>query len=336
MSARDVPDLSLMCLKIIAKTPSVYINKKALEGPYRVYPKPLLNSVTQLLIDYITEAGRLTDDVFPLDAFDTERTFLSLKNSKISCKYLIEVLKRCPMLTHLDVSGCFPIDDDIAAKVLELCPLLQHLFIRNCRKLTDITLTNLARNAKYITSLSIGGNINMTDVGLQNFILQYPNVGSLEELHLSGLPITPGVLENIGRNCTSLRNLSMGYAIITPQTLESFLDVLGDNLETLSIAWLEPLLLQHDASESMLSYSAAQFMDIVRRCCSRLVDLDLTGMKFVNLALLSQLIEYKYSQMERNPNEWKGLQHIKIKFLPVAKQQLEQLRQTYPDIIFEQ
>ena len=137
MSMRDIPDLSLLCLKVIAKTPTQFISEKTLARPYQAYPKPLLNSCTQKIIDYVSEAGRLTDAVFPLDSFDTNRTFLSLRNSKVSSKYLLAVLKRCPQLTHLDVSGCFPVDDDVVSELLDLCPALQSLCIRNCRKLTD-------------------------------------------------------------------------------------------------------------------------------------------------------------------------------------------------------
>jgi hypothetical protein len=291
MSMRDIPDLTLLCLKVIAKTPTQFINEKTLERPFRAYPKSLLNSSTQMLIDYVSEAGRLTDAVFPVNSFDSSRTYLSLKNSKISAKYLIEVLKRCPLLTHLDVSGCFPIDDDVISDILDLCPSLQNLCIRNCRKLTDDALVSIQKKSKCINILSIGGNINMTASGLQRFINNYSSAHSLRELHVSGLPLSPEVLAAVAKRCPSLRKLSIGYAIVAPETLESFLQQVGGGLDSLSIAWAELV------SSSSSAAPPAPLLDTVGRHCAQLTSLDLTGVKNVNTAALTQFIDYKYSQV---------------------------------------
>ena len=296
---RDLPDLTLLCLKVIAKTPTEFINEKALDRPYRAYPKSLLNSSTQMMIDYISEAGRLTDAVFPLNSFDTGRTYLSFKNSKISAKYLIAVLKRCPLLTHLDVSGCFPIDDDVIAVILDSCPLLENLCIRNCRKLTDETLVSIQKESKCINILSIGGNINITETGLQRFINTYSLAHSLLELHVSGLPLTPGVLAAVGR-CSSLRSLSLGYALLTSETFRAVMEQVGGGLEALSLAWAEAVA-QRDiggaGSSSLSSGDHDSLLDHVRLNCPQLVSLDLIGMKNVNTAALSQVIDFKYSQV---------------------------------------
>lgn len=305
--------------------------------------------------------------MFPVNAFDTGRSYLSLKNSKISAKYLIDVLKRCPLLTRLDVTGCFPVDDDVISDILDLCPLIQNLCIRNCRKLTDAALVCIQKKSKCINILNIGGNINMTETGLQHFIINYPHAHSLQELHVSGLPLTPEVLGVVAKQCSSLRSLSLGYAIVTPETFKGFMEKIGDGLEYLSLAWAESVLQQDIGGGD----NNSSLVDLVRQNCAQLVSLDLTGVKNVNSAALNQLIDYKYSQVsnlcfttillyylsgifyllilchrlscmycsfktEKFPGEWKGLEHIKIKFLPITKQQLEQLRVSYPDIQFEQ
>jgi hypothetical protein len=285
----QLPDLTLLCLKIIAKTPTDFISEKTLERPYKAYPKTLLNSSTQMMIDYISEAGRLTDAVFPLNSFDTGRTYLSLSNSKISASYLISVLKRCPTLTHLDVSGCFPIDDDVISDIFDLCPLLQNLCIRNCRKLTDAALVTIQKKSKCLHVLSIGGDINMTDTGLQQFISNYPHAHTLVELHISGLPITPGVLSAIAKRCPALVKFSIGYAVITQQTFRSFVEKSGSELEFLSLAWAESVA-QVDAVSS-------EFLDHVGQYCAKLVSLDITGVKNVNLLAITQFVDYKYSQV---------------------------------------
>lgn len=293
MSMRDIPDLSLLCLKTIAKTPTQFISEKSLARPYQAYSKPLLNSCTQMLIDYVSEAGRLTDAVFPLNSFDTDRTFLSLKNSKVSAKYLIAVLKRCPKLTNLDVSGCFPIDDDVVSDILDLCPSLQNLCIRNCRKLTDAALVSIQKKSKFIVVLSIGGNINMTDAGIQRFITNYVGASRLEELHLSGLPLSSAVLGAVAARCRSLRSLSLGYAILTPDTFRALLEQVGAGLEQLSIAWAEVAVVQESLSSLQ---SSVDLLDLVRLHCARLQRLDLTGLKDVTAAALHQLLDHKSSQ----------------------------------------
>jgi hypothetical protein len=300
MSMRDIPELSLLCLKLIAKTPTRFVSEQSLARAYRAYSPELLTRCTQGLIDYVSEAGRLTDAVFPLCAFATGRASLSLRNSKVSAKYLLAVLQRCPQLTRLDVSGCLPVDDDVVAAVLQLCPALEHLCIRNCRKLSDATLVTLQKQAKSITSLSIGGNINITDVGLQHFINQYPGAPLLQELHISGLPLSPALLAAIAKRCENLRELSVGYAILTPETFHTFIEQVGAGLEKLSIAWAEvavvnPLAMQ--SSSALQGPTAAEFLESVRTCCPLLTSLDLTGVKNVNSSLIQQFLDYKCSQV---------------------------------------
>lgn len=298
MSVRDIPDLSVLCLKVLAKTPTQFINEKTLKRPFAAYPHSLLTSCTQEIIDYVSEAGRLSDAVFPIDSFNTNRSYLSLKNSKVSSKYILAVLKLCPQLTHLDISGCLPVDDDVVCEVLDLCPSLQNLCVRNCRKLTDEALESITKKAKHITILSIGGNINMTDSGLQRFLRQYPLSSSLQELHVSGLPLSPTVLTAIAQCCPHLRALSLGYCLLPPASLRSLIEAL-DQLQFLSLAWAEAVTATATPAAPTFSstVSPLDLLDLVRRLCSRLVSLDLTGMKSINAAALSHLVDYKYGQV---------------------------------------
>ena len=295
MSARDITDLSTICLKVIAKSPTDFISEKSLKRAYQSYANSLINTTSQLLIDYISDAGRMTDDVFPADAFATERTSLSLKNSKISAKYLLEVLKRCPKLKHLDISGCFLIDDDVVSNILDLCPQIQSFCIRNCRKITDHALVQISLKAAHLTALNIGGNINVSDKGLQRFVREYRNVQVLEELHLSGLPITENLLKLLAQNCKSLQILSIAYAIISPPMLESFMVVVGRGLKYLNVAWVEAMIAPYTTEATTLN-TDLDYIDIIRRHCPLLVSLDVTGMKNINFMALSQLLEYKHDQ----------------------------------------
>lgn len=327
MSVRDIPDLSTLCLKVISKSPKDFINEKTLQRPYQAYPTSVLSASTQMMMDYFSEAGRLNDDVFPIESFRTGRTFLSLKNSKVSVSYLLDALRQCPDLIRLDVSGCFLVDDDVIAEFFNICPRLQNLCIRNCRKLSDKALESIQGKSKHLNALHIGGNVNITDTGLLHFIKKFTRSNLLEEFHISGLTITTDVLDAIAKHCTSLRSLSLGYAILSSDIFKDFMEKIGSQLEYLCVAWVGPL--------NPLDTIASDYLYHVSCNCPKLTDIDITGIKNVSISSLQQLIDYKISQTEKFPTEWKKLERIKMKFITVAKQQVETLRLNYPTIEFE-
>ena len=88
---------------------------------------------TQVLINYVTDAGRYTDDIIPTTFFNGSRKELCLKNTKVSSKYIMKILDICPLLEDIDVSGTFLVDDDLVLNILQKCKNLKSLNIRNCR-----------------------------------------------------------------------------------------------------------------------------------------------------------------------------------------------------------
>lgn len=59
-------------------------------------------------------------------------------------------------LVHLNIAGCFQIDDAHLIRILTMCPLLVRLNIKNCRKLTDKVLNELTRRRISLLELNIG------------------------------------------------------------------------------------------------------------------------------------------------------------------------------------
>lgn len=289
---REVPSLSTICLKLISKSPNTYIN----ETRYEIINKRYLNSfklkekVTQLLIDSITDSGRMSDDTIPIIGYIENLEYLSLKNSKITGIYLLKILEKCQNLKFIDVSGCLLIDDNIIMKLLVLCPLLIKIEIRNCRKLTDLTIQYLIEYGKNIIHINIGGNFNITETGVLQLIKYHPNKHLLQLLNISGLPISENTLESLSLNCTSLKSLGIGYAIISENSIRKYLETSGSKLEQLTISWISPPLgYTEDLSPDLLDY--------ISRSCPKLHTLDISGLRNMTYNSILSLVESKRAKV---------------------------------------
>lgn len=136
MIEREIPLLRVTLMKLIAKAPKKYISEEAMESSLGIMPDNQHDSVIQELIDYITDAGRMTDDVIPPNVFRSSLRTLSLKNSKVTSKYMQRVVERCQDIRMLDLTGCFQVDDDAVAFILKSCSKLESAIFRNCRKVS--------------------------------------------------------------------------------------------------------------------------------------------------------------------------------------------------------
>lgn len=236
--SRDIPTLNTTILKTIAKQPTIYITERSFERALII--RDAVHSdydLSQTLVDYVTEAGRFNDDVIPVTFFDPSRTSLRLKNAKISGKYIRRVVERCRALVQLDIEGTFQVDDVTVSRILECCPHLNRINLRNCRKLTDLALDNIAKNAKELTALDIGGNFNMSHSGMKKF-LNSPKVENFVELNISGLMLTDDAVHAIARRCPLLTRVGFSYGDISENALRTLLENVGEQLESLCIAWL--------------------------------------------------------------------------------------------------
>jgi hypothetical protein len=287
---REIQTLAVTILKEIAKTPAKFVNDKSFERA-----REIANSgfdLSQVVVDYVIEAGRFTDDSLPLCIFTPDRTSLVLKNSKISPVYLSKIISRCPNLTSLDVSGTFLVDDECVTMILQMCPMIKHLGLQSCRKLSNQCLETVTRLGRNIDSLQLGGNFNITNDGLVNF-LRTENVAQLVELSFAGLPLSDEVLMLIGRKCQLLRKLSFAYCICTEASLRTMLTQVGGQLESLSVAWIGTAL--PDIADYQIT---SDFIaDFLPRYCPKLKDLDVCGLKNITATSLLGLLDYKLQQV---------------------------------------
>jgi hypothetical protein len=292
---REIPPLSVAVLKAIAKQPTKHINEGAITRAKLIQSKDRTREIdlAQTLIDYITEAGRLTDDVLPPSLFEQGRALLSLKNSKISGKYLAKIINRVNLnLTELDISGTFQVDDDVVALVLKHCKHLVSLNIRNCRKVTNKSLDHIIALGHNLTTINIGGNFNITNDGVNKFLTTCPRIQEYVEINLSGLPIQSDTLALLTHNCHGLKAISLAYSDLGEMALRDFLEAKGGNLQKLCISWL------CTASGSVHEQVSAEFLvDFLSRACPQLVELDICGLRNFNAANLLQFLDNKLAMV---------------------------------------
>jgi hypothetical protein len=320
-TADRVPSLKVTALKDIAKLPTKCVTDARLRRALKVGPASAADrfDLAQTLVDYITEAGRFTDDVLPPWLFQAGRQALRLKNSKISGKYLGRIVDSVGgNLVELDVSGTFQIDDAAVAYVLAKCPQLRVLNIRNCRKITDATLDTVVTKGTHLTALDIGGDVNISAAGVRSLV-ESKKMGMLRELNLSGLPVRDDVLGVVARGGHRLTALGIGFTDIGEGALREFLMQRGGQLERLGLHWLCT-----SATSPPESQLTAEFVfDFLATQCPLLTDLDVSGQKHVSAPALQQFVDAKLAAAEAGGGV--ALVALKAKFIGSSRALVEQI-----------
>lgn len=304
--SKEIPKLSTLVLKEIAKAPTKYLSVESYERALKIMSNLKSNAmsfdVTQILINYVTDAGRYTDDIIPVTFFDSNRTEICLKNTKVSSKYIMKILDKCKNLESIDVSGTFLVDDDLVLYMIQKCPNLKSLNIRNCRKCADITLKHIASSNNKIDTLNIGGNLNITEQALIVF-LSTTKATELIEFYISGLIINDIMLHLISKKCIKLKGFGINYANISEDGLHKFLTSssnipncpIGLNLETLHIAWIGTagIGIPSDSIVERPQLSSEFFTVNLVQYCPKLTELDISGLKNVTSNALIQYLDQR-------------------------------------------
>ena len=327
--SRDVPRLFILVLKEIAKSPSKYINIESYIKAKALYGEVCKDlDLCQLLIDYITEAGRLADTVIPLGIYEADRVSLHFRNSKLSVKYISEVIDICTNLEvttalstssliyhssfnskDINLSGTFQVDDKLISYIWTRCKNLKSLNIQNCRKVTDKSLQCLATPPSQLNALHVGGCLNLTENGLISFIKS--NIGSkLSRFFVCGISISNSTLMLIAKNMPNLTQLGISYANINEEHLKVLLQntktasggTFGSQLEVLHMAWVgyrttstatANAVALYDPSEptTATTISSDFFIDFLPNICPILYELDVSGLKGVNSTSLAHYVD---------------------------------------------
>ena len=97
---RDIPSLYTLAIKLIAKAPAKCITEDSFTKAIQCIPTDMRDSLTQVILDAVIDAGRLTDDIFPVKCLDPLRNSLSLRNSKVTSGYIKKVITQVCRMTH--------------------------------------------------------------------------------------------------------------------------------------------------------------------------------------------------------------------------------------------
>lgn len=275
---REIPSLSSIVLRLISNKPLVYVTSPIMNPIVQEKIHRLSYDLTQQLIDSITEAGRLTDEVFPIEYFDASRVAISFRNSKLSGKYFRSFFDRCfERMTSVDLSGSFQVDDMTVSYILQKCQNISVLRLQNCRKLTENVLASIVDCSRNIKELDFGGDVNIGIQGVDDFISSYQFMSSIEYLNLSGLIVGDSTVSWIIRKCQSLKSLGIAYADISDQSLLRLLRAVGPKLIYLNLSWLSTtnMTLFPQIDSTLL------FNTLVDSC-RVLEEIDLSGLKTIS------------------------------------------------------
>ena len=291
---RDIHSLQTLSLQVIARYPSKCCSSdEVVENALKIIPKNKKDTYdfTQIIIDYITEAGRFADDVLPISMYDSQRTKLCLKNTKITGKYISKILDKCSNLQILDMQGTFHVDDQVVLEILTKCKTLKEINLRNCRKLTDQSLNFIMTYGKLLNMIDISGAYNMTRNAINYFLSNFTNIGSIQKLNIAGLPINNYTLESLNK-CSSLNSLSLAYADVDELALRTCLNKIGNRLLSLNIAWIAT-----NSGTACNPLSTDFFVEFLALACPRLIELDLCGFKNANASTLLRFLDFKLTQV---------------------------------------
>lgn len=322
---REVPPLTTLILKEISKKPGVHITPQAIARARTI--RGNWSSLTQTIVNYVTEAGRFTDDVIPVSMWEEDIEEISLKNSKVSGRYILHTIDRCKSLVKVDISGCFLVDDASVLYILQKLKNLVELNIRNCRKITDTSLHHIRTHGTKLEVLYIGGNFNVTDKGVMQLLRHHPNISSFRELNLSGLPLSPDSLKLLTSYCTSLTGLSVAYCDISPQNLLFVVEAMASRLQRLCIGWI-PYYSTSDAT-------CVELLEVLSKQCPALTELDISGLRSINAGSLQQFLDNRTYQVNLFPTDFAPMTHIRAKYIGSEKGKLDIIANVYSFISFE-
>ena len=108
-------------------------------------------------------------------------------------------------LTTLLLAGCEDITDAALAHIALHCPMLEHLDLSGC-PVTNIGVSNLVRFCRHLHTLSLQKCDNLSKVAFLNVAR---HLFELEKLVLSGTSVCDSVLQELGANCPLLRELEL-------------------------------------------------------------------------------------------------------------------------------
>ena len=127
--------------------------------------------------------------------------------SQITNKSVIEIAKRCPLLTYINLSGRdSKITDKSIIEISKRCTLLNYINLGYCPQITDLSIFSISKRCPLLTNLNICG-LKITDKSVLEVakkcpLLQYINLSNCSK-------ITDLSVIEIAKRCPSLTNINL-------------------------------------------------------------------------------------------------------------------------------
>ncbi|KAJ1964409.1 hypothetical protein IWQ62_002939 [Dispira parvispora] len=114
----------------------------------------------------------------------TELSYLDLTNAhEVTDRFLRTLSVRVPLLTHLQLGGCFQCTDVGVSHILKRCPGLRSLSLSKTA-VTDIVLLRLVRYTKQLHTLVLDCCSGITNAGISSLVAHPEFVGRLRTLSM--------------------------------------------------------------------------------------------------------------------------------------------------------
>ena len=127
---------------------------------------------------------------------------LSGRDSKITDKSIIEISKRCPFLTNINIGFCPQITDLSIFSISKRCPLLTNLNICGL-KITDKSVLELAKKCPLLQYINLRNCKLITDISLIKISNHFPLLLDIDITECSN--ITDNGRKSLALNCPYLK-----------------------------------------------------------------------------------------------------------------------------------
>lgn len=337
---REMPALKLLCLKSISRRPEECLTEAKVNAAF--FSKAAVNLIKesralklgkggkgisltkirqQIITELIENGGRAMSIGFPIPRNFLDNTFghMKFEASRIDANFMKDRLAPCcPALKSVNLQSCFLLTDEAIKHLLEGCPNLESINVRNCRKLMDETCAHMITFGRRLITIKLGGCFNITANGVRTLIEKHHNRRNFYELGISGLDVNDVTLESIKQSCRNLHSLDIGHSNISEAGAQVLVMALAKSLSVLEVHWCPAIT---DVFAAWLADNGPQIHK-----------LNFCGVKKVTYQGVTRLLQRRVQLVKADPENFKEITSIDVKYSGFVKGAVESLQQEYPDL----
>jgi hypothetical protein len=182
------------------RTKNIIMEKWRLKEIFK--PMPYCPNLTYLNVSYYSD-----NEIMEMVKGYPKLEYLLVWSSILTDTSIVEVARRCPMLTHIAVHGCSKLTDIAIIAVARGCPNITYFDVSQCGNLTDISMIAVARGCPNLTELIADNCGYFTDTSMVEIAHGCPMLTRLEICKCSD--ITDASLIALAQRCPKLEVLDI-------------------------------------------------------------------------------------------------------------------------------